>query len=374
MDYPRGCLYQRSKTKYWWAKITPYKGANPIYESTMRTQKSNARRWLDQRLKDFTMDLGNTKPERVTFDELCEDIKTDYRIRGMKSQDRLERSIKNLQKMFAGMYATEINTARIKRYIDLRMNEEASNGTINRELSALGKMFTLGAECTPPKVLKDKVPHIRKLKEANPRTGFFEYAELQAVLSELPQFYHGPVIFAYETGWRQSEVFKLQWENVNLIEKTVTLDVGTTKNNEGRVIFMTETMRTLIQAQWEQRGSSGRFSPYVFPNESRTNRIIKETFCRAWKKACRKAGYPGKLFHDLRRTAVRNMVRAGIPERVAMMISGHKTRSIFDRYNIVDTKDLVLAAKRIEAYHEKSVTLPVTPKIVNMPERNKKGC
>jgi len=131
------------------------------------------------------------------------------------------------------MRAMELNTARVKRYIDLRQGEGAKNGTINRELAALSKMLTLGAQNTPRKVLA--VPHIPKLKEANPRKGFFEYEEYQAVLAELPEFYRGPVTFAYHTGWRQGEVLELQWANVDLQSNTVSLDVGTTKNEEGRV-------------------------------------------------------------------------------------------------------------------------------------------
>jgi len=206
----------------------------------------------------------------------------------------------------------------------------------------------------------------------NPRKGFFEYNEYQEVSAQLPDFYRGPVTFAYHTGWRQGEVLALQWSNVDLHENTVTLDVGTTKNEEGRVLYMTEELKTLLQSQWEQRKASGKLLPYVFPNESRTNRIVKTRFNRSWQSACERAGCPNKLYHDLRRTAVRNMVRAGIPERVAMMISGHKTRSIFDRYNIVDDKDLKQAAEKIGAFYSQCNHKLVTPRVVNLSQANKK--
>jgi len=371
MAYPNGCIYRRAKSPFWWAKIVPYKGSKPIFESTKRTRKDHAETYLQERMKDYELDLGHVRPEQVTFNELAEDLKTQYRIQGRKSLDRLENSIKHLEKVFTGMRAIEISTARGNRYIDLRQSEGAQNGTINRELAALSKMLNLGAQHTPRKVLT--VPHISKLKEANPRKGFFEYEEYNAVLSKLAPFYQGPVTFAYYTGWRQGEILDLQWANVDLQENTVTLDVGSTKNEEGRVVYMTGELRSLLLTQWEERKASGKLSSYVFPNESRTNRILKTRFNRAWKKACKDAKIGNKLYHDLRRTAVRNMVRAGIPERVAMMISGHKTRSIFDRYNIVDDKDLKQAAEKIGSYYQELVTPQVTPKVISMPQGNKKG-
>jgi integrase len=370
-DYPIGCIYRRARSPFWWAKIMPYKGSKPIYESTKRKRKDHAETYLKERLKDYTFDLGNVKPELVTFNELAGDLKTEYKIEARKSIDRLDNSIKHLKKVFDGMRAMEITTARVKRYIELRQNEGARNGTINRELAAVSKMFHLGAQHTPRKVLT--VPYIPRLKEARPRKGFFEYPEYKAVLSKLSDFYQGPVIFAYHTGWRQGEILSLKWSNVDLKENTVTLDVGSTKNEEGRVIYMTDELKSLLSKQWRERKASGKLLPYVFPNEGRTNRLVKTRFNRAWRKACKDAGYPGKYFHDLRRTAVRNMVRAGISERVAMMISGHKTRSIFDRYNIVDDKDLRQAAERIEGFYGSQVTLAVTLGGQNLPEGRKAG-
>lgn len=199
MAYPSGCIYKRAKSPFWWAKIIPYKGSKPIYESTKRTRKDHAATYLREKMKDYEMDLGHIRPEQVTFSELAEDLRTEYRIKGRKSLDRLGNSVTHLKKVFDGMRAMEINTARVKRYINLRQEEGAANGTINRELAALSKMLTLGAQHTPRKVLT--VPHIPKLKEANPRTGFFEDHEYKAVLAKLPEFYRGPVTLAYYTGW-----------------------------------------------------------------------------------------------------------------------------------------------------------------------------
>ncbi|MGD8385997.1 MAG: site-specific integrase, partial [Desulfobacteraceae bacterium] len=283
---------------------------------------------------------------------LAEDLRADYRIRGMKSLDRLELSISHLKGMFGGMRAMEITTARVKRYIDFRMEEGAANGTINRELAGLRKMFSLGAWCTPPKVVDP--PRIPSLKEASPRTGFLEHAQYLAILEKLPEHYRGPVIFGYKTGWRQGEILGLTWANVDLEAGTVSLSKGTTKNDEGRIIYAGEELKDLLREAWNARKASGKLTPHVFPNKSRTNRIDKGRFNQAWKKACKNAGHPGKLFHDLRRTAARNMVRAGIPERVAMQITGHKTRSIFDRYNIVNDTDLRDAARRITEYHQEA--------------------
>jgi integrase len=198
-------------------------------------------------------------------------------------------------------------------------------------------MLNIGAKQTPPKV--DRVPHIPMLKENNVRKGFFEHGEFNALRSALPSYLKGFATFAYKTGWRHSEIAGLKWSHVDRDNGIVRLETGETKNDDARTVYLDEELKEVITRQWEGKKN---LLPYVFLNDKETDKIKR--FDKSWKKACKDAKIGKRLFHDLRRTAVRNMVRSGIPEGVAMKISGHKTRSVFERYNIVNDADLKLAA------------------------------
>lgn len=185
------------------------------------------------------------------------------------------------------------------------------------------------------------------LKESNARKGFFEYAEFIALREQFALELQAVLTFGYHTGWRKNEILSLRWNQVDLNNRTVRLDPGTTKNGDGRTVILEGELLELFKQQWERRPvakipgqSPTLLCAYVF---HRRGKPIKD-FRDAWNKACTAAGLDGRIFHDFRRTAVRNMVRAGVPERVAMMVSGHKTRSVFDRYNIVNEEDLKQAA------------------------------
>ena len=229
----------------------------------------------------------------------------------------------------------------------------ASNAEINRELTILKRMFTLALQAG--KLFHR--PHVPMLEERNTRKGFFELEMLQGVLAQLPESLRPVIEFAYITGWRiPSEVLTLEWRQVDFKAGEVRLDPETTKNREGRVFPMTDDLRALLEARHAEHQRlklKGQIVPNVFfrmvatkrggPKEPRPIRA----FTKAWATACHAAGCPGRIPHDLRRTAVRNMIRRGVPERVAMQLAGHKTRSVFDRYNIVSSGDLRTAAAQL---------------------------
>lgn len=229
-----------------------------------------------------------------------------------------------------------------------------SPATINRELQTLKRIVSLAIESGR---LAGK-PKIKMLRESAPRAGFLEREQMVSVLRHLPEELQPVVAFTYITGWRMAaEVLPLEWRQVDFAAGEVRLDAGTTKNREVRVFPMTAELRAVLEGQrarHEQFKKDGIVTPPVFwrmlakgrGGDMQPQRIV--SLNKAWKVACRAAGCPGRIPHDMRRSAVRNLVRAGITERVAMQMTGHKTRSVFERYNIVSGGDLRDAARLLD--------------------------
>jgi integrase len=367
-----GDLIRRGRI--WWVRY--YRDGRRYQESSGSQKEGDARRLL--RLREGDVERGlpvSPKIGRLRFEEAAQDLINDYKVNGRKSLADIETRITmHLAPYFGGRRMSAITTSDVRAYIAERKEATvsvrrahavknrdgstrqvperrvaitgASNGEINRELTALKRMFRLAMQAGKLLV----VPHVPMLKENNVRTGFFEREQFEAVRRYLPEYAQPIVTFAYYTGWRiESEVLTLQWRQIDEAAGTVRLDAGTTKNSEGRV-FVYSLVDELRRAIDGQRTSvkglreKDKLVPWVF---HRPDGDSVKSFRFAWNEACRQAGCPGRLLHDFRRTAVRNLVRAGVPERVAMAMTGHKTRSVFERYNIVSESDLLDASAKL---------------------------
>lgn len=350
-----GFVYKRGKT--FWMKY--YHDGKPVRRSCKTADEPQAKKMLRTRIAEIRLGrMAGPDADKITLKDLAADLKIDYRNNGKKSLPDLEYRVRHLLSFFGeSRKAHDIRGDHISKYMTARLDAGASNATINRELAALKRMFNLAIKV-------DKIfrkPQFDRLSEAhNVRKGFFEHADLLALRKALPLDLQPLLTFAYYTGWRRGEIVSLKWSQVDLHHGTIRLDPGTTKNGDGRTIFLDGEVLEVIKRQAEKRkvvklpGQSPVFlCPYVF---HRGGKPIKD-FRDAWERGCKKVGLTGKLFHDLRRTGVRNLVRRGVPDRVAMSISGHKTRAIFDRYNIVSMKDLEDAARRawVEPEQERKV-------------------
>jgi len=341
-----GYHYQRKQSDgtlggIWWVKY--YQNGRPIRESTGTRKETEAKRFLKER--EGRVATGQTilpRADRILYEELATDLRQHYETTGERNLGEADFRLKQLGIFFAGYRVVNIGPSQTTKYIQWRQGQGISNSTINRDLSVLIKMLKLGYE--RGKVIRR--PIIHRLKEPAPRQGFFEREEFEAVRRHLPEPLRLAVTIAYTYGWRmQSEVLILERRHVDLEKGTIRLAPGTTKNEEGRLIYLTAELKAQLESQLkkvdELGWKLGRIIPFVFPHfTGRFQGQRLRDFRKAWATACRRAGCPGFLRHDFRRTAVRNMVNAGVVERVAMTVTGHKTRSVFDRYHIVSPSDL----------------------------------
>ena len=338
----------RKRGNIWWIRY--YRDGRRHEESAHTDKWETARDILRQREGDVAKGMPITsKIGQLRFEDAADALLTDYRVNGKRSYANLKSTVIEgaLLPWFRGRRMASITTPDIRTYIADRQEHGYANATINRELAALKRMFSLAIK--DGKLLQR--PHIPMLAENNVRKGFFERAQFEAVRHRLPPTYQAIVTLAYYTGWRiHAEILPLEWHQVDQAAGVIRLEPGTTKNRDGRQFKYgaIEEVRAVVEGLWQRHvalETVGILTPLVFCRQ-KGQRI--RSFWKRWKTACLLAGCPGRVPHDFRRTAVRNLNRAGVPETVAMKVTGHKTRSVFDRYDITSEEDLADAARKLQ--------------------------
>jgi integrase len=278
-------------------------------------------------------------------------VEQDYGRKGRKSISHVQTRWNNhLKSFFTDLWANELTSDDIDRYIALRQRQKAANATICRELSLVRRMLRLGMRGKSPKVRS--MPHFDLPKESDARQGFLSdkvYDKLAQECSREGLWLRGMFAVGCSFGRRKSEVLNLQVCQLDFSDRTIRLDAGTTKNSDGRVVKMTKDVAHILAAC--VAGKTG--TDYVFTRDSgrhKGNRV--RDFRAGWASACERAGL---LFHDLRRTGARNLRRLGVSEKTIMEIGGWRTREVFERYNIIDQDDLEDAARRLDEKREREL-------------------
>jgi integrase len=354
----RGVGKVRLRGSTWW--IDYHVHGKRYRESSESTVRSDAVELLRRRLAEHGKGrLVNPADEaRLAMTDLFDALVVDYANNGRRSADTLGWRLKHLRAAFGQDRALAVTEPRIELYKAQRLQAGAAPATVNRELAALRRAFRLAVRQRRLSV----APAFDLLAEHNARQGFIEPADFEAVVAHLPEYLKDAARFAYATGWRRGEVSSLEWADVDRAGQRIALRAEHSKNGEPRILPLAPALAALVERRWNAReyraadGASG-VSRYVF---HRAGRPLGD-FRKAWATACEAAGRTGLLFHDMRRSAVRNFDRAGVGQAVAMKITGHRTASVYRRYRIVNEDDMLAALNKTAATTTSETTRSVVP-------------
>jgi integrase len=409
-----GRIFTRKNSAVLWCAY--YLRGKEYRESTGHSDPKKAEKFLKARLREVGADQLGVRPfvgpaaERVKIscdldagqelrakcDCLCCALERDLKFRGKESQQNTS-NLNRVRRDFGGLRAIALTADDVDKYIEQRLAEGSAPASINRTTQLLGQAFHFAIQ----RKRLTSAPAIRHLSEAgNVRQGFFSESEFRAVVDNLPDYMKDFVRFAYFTGMRRGEITSLRWEDVD--GDVIRLRAENAKNGEARAVPLEGELAELIERCREARHVKREVRPLMLADRifHRDGEPVGD-FRKAWATACCMAGagrlvcptcegpvdperkcaqcsrtwareelkYVGRIFHDFRRTAVRDMVRAGVPETVAMTISGHKTRSMLDRYNVTNDRDQREALRATQEYRQQQAAA-LREKIASMPQRS----
>lgn len=346
----RGTAKPYLRGKIWWIRYSVPGEGQERFESSKSTIKNDAIRLLNKRRKEI--DDRQITSTDATVSDLLRLYLDDQRRQQRHSYKQADGYVRlHLEPAFGKIKASALTTKIIKAFIDQKQVADYASASINRWLEALRRAYTLGLKELPPLVYV--APEIEDLmldENDNVREGFLEHERYVRLRDELPDHQKLILVIGYHLGMRRGEILKLRWDQVDWDANLIRLEKKQTKGKKARNAPLYGELRAWFDLAHSTRDPN---CPFIVSWKGHGITEVKT----AWKKARERAGVPELLIHDLRRTAVRNMIRAGISEKRAMEISGHKTNSMFKRYDITDERDIQADGERLARYLEEKAKL-----------------
>jgi integrase len=343
------------------------------HETDLKKAKKIHKSYLDKLAaeREGGKRLATPQDAKVTVGMLLDNLERVNRLRGKNAKAKYHAL--PVRAYFGEMRAASLTPAAVDRYIEAQNAEGYAAATINHQTGILRRALELAhRDGVLPSVI-----HVQRLPVQNARTGFFERPDLDTVIKSLPDYLQDFTRCANLIAWRRGELTFLKWSDVDRPGGVIRLRPEHSKNGHGRTVVIEGDLRAIIERRWQARewkdkAGTTHVSDYVFHRQGEP----VGDFRKPWAAACIAAGLyrvvgvkpdgtevrkPTRIFHDLRRSGVRNMIRAGVHERTAMAVSGHRTRAIFDRYNIVSEADLRTAMQRTSEYNAQPTQTNVVP-------------
>lgn len=347
-------VYRKPGSKFWWYEFT-FRGLR-IQRSSKATNRREAENiekaaWTQYARSEVSIG-EKPKAARKTIAQLLDMAEKDLAARKKDARTNLN-LIGCVRSEIGDVYADALSTERVTEYVASlrkpsrkhkgRKTKCLSNSSIKHRLQVLRSCFALENAARAEQRLDLLItPRFPKLQDGEARSGFLGRPQFDLLRSHLPADLKDFALFGYLTGWRRGAIASLEWSDVR--DDCVFLRGSHSKNGKPYFLPIVGELSGLI----ERRKKARVFSPLVFHRQGEP--IVE--FRKAWRTACKRAGLDGRLFHDLRRSAARNLIRSGVSKDVAKAVGGWKTESMFSRYNVCAEEDLRDAMQKVTKYNE----------------------